>query len=137
MDIKSLVFKLRDAFNLHDIDNFRDCFHEDYFSEQPAHPERCFRGRDIAVKNWSANFSEIPDTAELVSYTITENTFWAEWDWKGTRTDQSKLHMRGVTIFGVDGGKIRWGKLYVEPVEQNGKDIETTVKEVMHGKKEE
>jgi hypothetical protein len=27
---KSLLFKLEDAFNLHDIDSFCDCFHEDY-----------------------------------------------------------------------------------------------------------
>ena len=44
--------------------------------------------------------------------------------------------MRGVTIMGVEGRKIKWGRLYVEPVEMSGKDIETAVKEVMHGKKD-
>jgi len=36
---------------------------------------------------------------------------------------------------GVEGGKIKWGRLYVEPVEMNGKGIEAAVEEVMHGKK--
>ena len=136
MDARSLLFKLKDAFNLHDMENFSDCFHEDYDSEQPAHPGRSFQGRKQAVKNWAGNFTEMPDfTAELVNYAITENTFWAEWDWKGTRKDHSQLHMRGITIFGVDKGRIRWGRLFVEPVDESGKDIEAAVKELMHGKK--
>jgi hypothetical protein len=136
MDTQSLVFKLKDALNAHDIASFSDCFHENYYSEQPAHPERTFHGREIAVNNWAANFRELPDfTADLLDYAFSENAFWAEWDWKGTRADHSRLHLRGITIFGVDEGRIRWGKLYVEPVEQNGKGIEATVKEVMHGKK--
>ena len=75
MDARSLLFKLKDAFNLHDMESFSDCFHEDYDSEQPAHPGRSFQGRKQAVKNWAGNFTEMPDfTAELVNYAITENT---------------------------------------------------------------
>ena len=37
---------------------------------------------------------------------------------------------------GKEEGKITWSRLYVEPVEMNGKGIEAAVAEVMHGKKE-
>jgi hypothetical protein len=33
--------------NARDIDAFVDCFDEDYESEQPAHPDRAFRGREL------------------------------------------------------------------------------------------
>jgi hypothetical protein len=38
-------------------------------------------------------------------------------------------------IMGIQEGRITWGRLYVEPVEVNGKGIEAAMEEVMHGKK--
>jgi hypothetical protein len=135
MSPESLLAKLKYAFNNHDIGSFSDCFKIDYHSEQPAHPDRTFDGQEQAIKNWVANFKEMPDfTAQLISHLTDKNTIWAEWDWKGTRKeDKSSLHMRGVTIFGIQEGRIQWGRLYVEPVEMNGQGIETAVKQVMHG----
>jgi hypothetical protein len=131
-----LLIKLKNAFNNHNVDLFADCLDENYQSEQPVHPDRSFTGKEQAVKNWAANFSEMPDfAAELLDYSLSETTLWTEWYWTGTRKDNSKLHMRGVTIFGVEENKIKWGRLYVEPVETNGAGIEAAVKEVMHGKK--
>ncbi len=135
--MEELLYKLRDAFNKHDIDLFTDCFEADYDSKQPVHPARAFRGRDQARENWIGNFNEMPDfSARLLIYALYENTIWAEWEWLGTRKDESKLHMCGVTIFGVKNGRIQWGRLYMEPVEANSADINTAVKEVMQGKKE-
>ena len=43
--------------------------------------------------------------------------------------------MKGVIVMGIEDGKIKWGRLYVEPVDVSGKGIEAAVEEVMHGKK--
>jgi len=137
MDEESLLFKLRDAFNARDIEAFVACFDENYYSEQPAHPDRIFHGREQVRKNWASNFDEMPDfSAQLIRHAINKDSIWAEWEWQGTRKDNSKLFMRGVMIIGVKESSIIWGRLYVEPVEMNGKGIEAAVEEVMHGKKD-
>ena len=46
MDTESILFKLRDAFNTHDIEAFVACFDENYCSHQPVHPDRTFTGRE-------------------------------------------------------------------------------------------
>lgn len=136
MDPESLLVKLKTAFNTRDIRLLMECFDERYSSEQPVHPDRTFKGGEQVKKNWASNFNEMPDfSAQLVRHTISNNSIWAEWEWQGTRQDKSRLLMRGVTIMGVEGGKIKWGRLYVEPVEMNGKGIEAAVEEVMQGKK--
>lgn len=53
---------------------------------------------------------------------------WAEWRWSGTRADAPPLDMRGVTLFGVEDGRIAWGRLYLEEVEAAGEDIDATVR---------
>ena len=50
------VERLNAAMNAHDIEAFVECFEEDYESEQPAHPDRAFRGREHVRRNWSAIF---------------------------------------------------------------------------------
>lgn len=36
--------------------------------------------------------------------------------------------MAGVILFGVEDDRIIWGRLYVEPVEQGGEDIDQAVR---------
>lgn len=136
MDTEILLFKLRDALNNHDIETFVSCFDENYYSEQPVHPDRTFQGREQVRKNWTSNFEEMPDfLGQLIRYSINNDCVWTEWEWQGTRRDNSKMFMRGIMIIGVQNDKIMWGRLYIEPVEVTGKGIEAAVKEVMHGKK--
>jgi hypothetical protein len=135
MDPQTVLFKLRDAFNARDIDALIECFDENYESEQPAHPDRTFNGREQVRKNWSSNFNAMPDfSAQLINYSINNSDVWTEWQWQGTRSDNSKLLMRGVMIIVVKDDKIKSGKLYIEPVEESGKGIDAAVKEVMQGK---
>ncbi len=135
MNAEALLFKMKDAINTRDIESFVQCFSESYASEQPVHPDRAFQGRDQVTKNWSSNFTEMPDfSAQLVRYAIAYDTIWAEWEWQGTRRDTSKLLVRGVMIMSVKEGKFTWGRLYIEPVESNGKGIDASVTEVMLGK---
>ena len=136
MDLESLLLKLKNAFNTHDIESLIDCFDESYSSEQPVHPDRTFQGQEQVKKNWASNFNEMPDfSALLLGHAISHNSIWAEWEWQGTRQDKTRLLMRGVMIMGVEDGKIKWARLYVEPVQIDGKGIEAAVEEVMHGKK--
>lgn len=136
MNTETLLFKMKDAINARDIESFVECFSESYASEQPVHPDRAFSGRDQVRKNWSSNFNEMPDfSAQLLRYAILNNTVWTEWEWQGTRRDNSKMLIRGVMILGVEEAKFSWGRLYIEPVDLNGKGIDASVTEVMLGKK--
>ena len=44
--------RLLRAMNAHDIEGFVECFAPGYESEQPAHPDRAFSGRDQVHTNW-------------------------------------------------------------------------------------
>jgi ketosteroid isomerase-like protein len=120
--------RLAAAMNAHDLDAFVDCFREDYESEQPAHPDRAFRGREQVRDNWAAIFEGVPDfRAELLRVAADRDTVWSEWRWRGTQSDGSLLDMAGVIVFGVTEGRIAWARLYVEPVEQAGPGIDAAV----------
>jgi len=126
---QEVLERLHLAMNEHDLAGFLACFGPDYRSEQPAHPNRGFSGRDQVEKNWAALFSGVPDFhAELVAATADAHTFWAEWRWSGTRAGKPPLDMSGVTLFGVEDGLIAWGRLYMEEVEAAGGDIDETVR---------
>jgi ketosteroid isomerase-like protein len=124
------VERLNAAMNAHDIDAFVACFDEDYDSEQPVHPDRAFRGRDQVRRNWSAIFDGVPDfRSELVRAGATAGeTEWSEWRWHGTQSDGTPLDMAGVIVCGVRDGRLRWGRLYVEPVERSGAGIDAAVR---------
>jgi ketosteroid isomerase-like protein len=120
---------IAEAMNAHDIDAFVALFAPDYDSRQPAHPERAFTGRDQVRANWSSIFAGVPDfRAELVASAAAGDTEWSEWRWSGTQTDGGRLEMAGVMVCGVQDGAIAWARLYVEPVEQGGADIDATVR---------
>jgi len=126
---EELLEHLHHAMNQHDLAGFLACFGPDYRSEQPAHPNRGFGGREQVEKNWTALFAGIPDFhAELVAKAADGDTVWAEWRWFGTRAGEPPLEMRGVTVFGVEDGLIAWGRLYMEEVEATGEDIDETVR---------
>ena len=122
--------------NMHDIQAFVECFDERYFSEQPVHPDRTFQGQEQVRKNWTSLFNEMPDfSTQVLRHAISNDCIWAEWEWQGTRQDKSILRMRGVTIMGVEDSKVKWGRLYMEPVEVIGKGIKAAVVELTRGKK--
>jgi ketosteroid isomerase-like protein len=126
-----VVERLLAAMNARDIEAFVACFAEDYESEQPAHPDRAFAGRELVRENWAAIFSGVPDfSAELVSASSDADTEWSEWRWRGTQADGTKLDMAGVIVAGVSGEALTWARLYVEPVEQEGAGIEAAVREM-------
>ena len=123
--------RLLAAMNAHDLDGFVACFAVDYDSQQPAHPSRAFRGSEQVRKNWEGVFSGIPDfTAELlVSAVVDEGVEISEWHWRGTHTDGSPFGMRGMVVTGVKRDQIAWQRLYMEPIERGGANIDEMVQE--------
>jgi hypothetical protein len=123
--------RLLGALNAHDLDAFVACFALDYSSEQPAHPDRAFQGSDKVRENWASVFSGILDFEAdlLLSSTTDGGVEVGEWRWRGTHTDGSPFAMHGVTVMGIEGDRIAWGRLYMEVVEQDGADIDQMVRD--------
>jgi ketosteroid isomerase-like protein len=127
----SVVERLQAAMNRHDLEAFLDCFDANYHSDQPVHPQRTFSGSEQVRKNWSQVFSGIPDfQADLLRFTVEGETEWSEWHWQGTQDSGTRLNMRGVMILGIQDGRIRWGRLYMEQVEEESGDINANVAEM-------
>lgn len=126
--------RLEAAMNARDIDAFVDCFHDDYDSEQPNHPDRTFQGSEQVRANWSAVFTGVPDfSSRLVRGAADGDTCWGEWHWQGTQADGTPMEMAGVMICGIRDERIGWARLYMEPVEQGGAGIEAAVREISGG----
>jgi|SRR5947209_16022813 len=124
-----VVDRLNAALNAHDLEAFLACFHEDYGSEQPAHPDRAFQGREQVRTNWAAVFEGVPDFhSELVRAAVDGEVVWSEWRWRGTQSDEAPLDMVGVMVCGVRDGRMFWARLYMEPVEQAGAGIDAAVR---------
>jgi ketosteroid isomerase-like protein len=123
--------RLLAAMNAHDVDAFVACFAPGYRSEQPAHPGRAFEGSDKVRENWISVFAGVPDfNAELLlSATTDDGVEIGEWRWRGTHTDGSLFAMRGVTVMGIEGERIAWGRLYMEGIEGDGPAIDQMVRE--------
>jgi ketosteroid isomerase-like protein len=123
--------RLLAAMNAHDLDAFVACFAPDYRSEQPAHPSRAFEGSDKVRENWTSVFSGVADfNAELLlSATTDDGVEIGEWHWRGTHSDGSLFAMRGVTVMGIEGEQIAWGRLYMEVVERSDTDIDQMVRD--------
>ena len=127
----AVMDRLLRAMNAHDLDAFVACFGADYRSEQPAHPRRAFQGSDQVRENWTAVFAGVPDfSAELlVSETTQDGVEIGEWWWRGTHGDGSAFAMCGVIVLGIHEDRIAWGRLYMEPVEEDGTEIVEMVRE--------
>lgn len=129
-----LIDRLMEATNQHDLNALTDCFHSDYDSEFPAHPERAFQGHQQMRRNWTRMFASVPDlSSRLVRSAFDANAVWAEWEWTGTRIDGKPFDMRGVTIQEVRDGKIAWARLYMEPVERSTENAEAGMTRALGG----
>jgi hypothetical protein len=130
-DMTTILERLRDAVNVHDAHRLASLFAEDYHSAQPLHPNRGFAGSAQVLENWSTVFEGVPDfRSELLASSVDGGVEWGEWYWHGHHVDGSPFAMRGVTIFVVRDSMVAEGRLYMEPVEADGGDIEAAVQEL-------
>jgi len=75
-----VIDRLVVAVNAHDLNAVAGLIHEDYRSEQPAHPGRAFVGRAQIRANWAAMFAAIPDFCAGICRSVQDgDTTWAEW----------------------------------------------------------
>jgi ketosteroid isomerase-like protein len=130
----SVVTRLRDAMNEHDLEALVDVFDPDFVSEAPAHPQRTFRGADQVRRNWEQIFAGVPDLrADLLDAVVEGDTVWSEWDWHGTRRDGSPHRMRGVTIQRVRDSRAVSVRFYMEPVDETGPAAGEAVRRIVSG----
>jgi hypothetical protein len=100
----------------------------DYVNETPAHPARGFRGQSQVRKNWEQIFAAVPDIEATVRWAADGDTVWSEWEMRGTRRDGAPHLMRGAVIFGIEEGRARWARFYLEPVGEGGGGIDEAVR---------
>jgi hypothetical protein len=125
----TVLHRLHQAINDHDLDAIVACFSLDYRNDTPAHPARSFTGRDQVRRNWTQILAAVPDlTAVLVGSNAHDGAVWAEWDWSGTRAGATPLRMRGVTILGIEEDAIARARFYMEPVDEDGVDVDAAVR---------
>ena len=126
------IARLNDAMNRHDAREMASLFSPDYRSEQPVHPNRGFGGAAQVQANWTQMFTGVPNMQVECLGEINDGvTSWSEWSWTGTHIDGTPFAMRGVVIFGLgEDDRIHSAKLYMEPVEQGGADIEDAVRQL-------
>lgn len=128
-ELLTVVERLRDATNAHDLDAIVACFAADYCNETPAHPARGFVGREQVRRNWTQILAAVRDVStEIVASVAAGDTVWTEWEHRGTRSDGSPHLMRGVIIFKVRDGLIATARFFLEPVEDAGIGVDSAVR---------
>jgi ketosteroid isomerase-like protein len=126
-----MLVRLRNATNSHDARRVASLFAEDYRSAQPLHPGGAFGGRAQVFENWSSVFRGVPDfTSELVASSVDGDTEWGEWEWRGHHADGSTFAMRGITVLVVRDDLVAEARLYMEPIDPRGDDIDAAVQEL-------
>lgn len=124
----AVVERIQRAVNEHDLDALGECFNVNYLSEQPARPDRAFRGRGQMRKNWAQIFSAVPDIhTDVLHCAVDGDTVWTEWNQQGTLPDGSPFHNVMVTIAGVERDEVVWMRLFMDQV-RTGEDIDTAVR---------
>lgn len=134
-DPRLVVERFVKAINEHDLEAIVSCFASDYHDVEPAHPTRQITGGEADVrKNWGAVLDGLPDfRTEVERVAVDGDTAWIEHDWSGTRADGTRLHLRGVNIFGIRDGQFAWGHIYMETVDEDGIDLEERVRRMAEG----
>jgi ketosteroid isomerase-like protein len=133
-DPLSMVRRLLDATNAHDLDGLVSCFAEDYLNETPVHPARGFRGAEQVRRNWTQLFAAIPDLhATVIASATAGSTAWTEWEMSGIRRDGTAHRMRGVIIFNVEDGKAQHAKFYLEPIDESSGDVDSAIAQASRG----
>ena len=124
----SVVERLRDVTNAHDVEGIVACFAADYSNETPLHPARGFVGSDQVRRNWTQILAAIPDiSADIVACAADGDRVWSEWEHRGTRPNGTAHLMRGVIVFGVRGGVIATARFFLEPVDDADSGVDVAI----------
>jgi len=115
----SVVDRMVDAINEHDLERLVECFAPSFSNLWPAHPARSFTGRDGVRRTWETIFQAHPDIqVTLTTRAHSGDETWGEWEFKAEQGDGSPTFwQRGVIIVVVDSELIVQSRFYMEPVE--------------------
>ena len=128
----SVIDRLVQAMNDHDLEALVDCFDEGYLNETPVHPQRGFRGNEQVRQNWAQILAAVPELRARVLRMVDDgDKVWTEWDMAGTRREGGLFHMAGVAILGVKSPKITSARFYLEPVEQTSGNVNAAISRVL------
>jgi ketosteroid isomerase-like protein len=127
----AFIERLHRAVQQHDLDDLTACFAADYRNETPAHPSRGFVGRAQVRRNWEQIFAVVPDLTADVTWIAADRAVWSEWEMRGARRDGQSHLIRGVVIFGIRDGEATWARFYLEPVDQEGIDVDEAVRRTL------
>ncbi len=137
-DPTQLVLRLQQLWNAHDLEGMLACFHTDYESIHPCHPERNFKGQEALRASWGAIFDSLPDfQAGLGRCATMGNTTWTEWCWHGTHPSGGTYEAAGVMIFEIAQGLIVRSHVYSDLLPVEGPDWENLLDELLNDQPEE
>ena len=96
--MRTLLERLTEAQNAHDVELFASCFAPDYLSEQPALPGRpSSRGEPRSTRTGPRSSAGVPDfRGELLATCRDRDVEWGELSWHGHHRDGAVFAMRGV-----------------------------------------
>ena len=130
-EARATIDRLAAATNAHDLEGIVACFADDYELTAPIHPARSFRGTAQVRANWSQMLGAVPDLAvRVVRSAYDGDVAWTEWEMRGTRRDGAKHAVAGVFVFGVNDARIRWGRMFLEPVDESSGDMNAAVRAI-------
>ena len=118
-DPSAVVARIRDAVNRHDLDDLMDCYAAGIRGEEPTLLDRDFSGVEQLRANWEQILTGIPDLEmDLLDVVLQGDTVWAEWRWRGSRTDGTRIVRTGVIIYEVSDGKVVRLRRYMGPLQE-------------------
>lgn len=135
-DPRQVVQRWTRAMTAHDLDAAAACFAPEYHDVTPTRPGQEFHGQDRVRQNFAALFEGVPDLmADLIRVVADGDTVWMEWRMHGMRVDGSRFEFAGVNLFGVRDQQFVWGRIYTQPVSDEG-DIDAQVARMTKGSPE-
>jgi len=109
-DRLTVLERLLDAFNAHDLDAIMSMFADDCVFESPRGTEpwgRRFEGRDAVREGLGARFTTIPDVHYGDgSHFVAGDRGVSEWTLTGTTTDSVRVNVRGCDIWTFRGDEV-------------------------------
>jgi len=104
--LPAILDRLCRAWNARDVHGLVSCFHPNYKSTYPHHPDGDTRGLDNVRRSWAHLFEAVPDfCAHLCRF--------------------------AVMIFGLAGDRIGWARIYTETDPMAGPDIDAVLEDIL------
>lgn len=114
----TVIDRLVEAINSHDLDAIEACFAPAYSVTTPAHPGRSFTGRETVRRNWEGILAAHPTVRARAEPRVhSGNEIWAEWEYTSDVGEHGQFWFRGVAVTVISEGVIESARFYMEPVD--------------------